>query len=140
MLVSFHRIVKQTMILSDGLELPAGTHICMPSGPVGVDEDILQNADKFDGFRWLREEKGAASFVSTGPTNLHFGLGRYACPGRYFAAYSIKAIISRLLLDYDFKFGDTQHGRPKNTTIGVRNMPNIQAEIWFRKRQAGSTR
>ncbi|KAL8689119.1 MAG: hypothetical protein Q9218_005131 [Villophora microphyllina] len=133
--VSFHRIVKETMTLSDGLRLPAGTHICMPSGPVAIDRDIVDNADTFDGFRWFRENKSTATFVAVSPTNLHFGLGRYACPGRFFASYMIKATLSCMLLDYDFKFGDDQQGRPKNMILGDKIMPNLQTDIWVRRRR-----
>ena len=32
--VSFHRVVKHDLTLSDGLFLPKGTHICMAAGPI----------------------------------------------------------------------------------------------------------
>ncbi|KAL8722764.1 MAG: hypothetical protein Q9225_000825 [Loekoesia sp. 1 TL-2023] len=134
--LSFHRVVKQTMTLSDGLKLTAGTHICMASGPVSIDSDFLQNANEFDGFRWLQGSTSIASFVSTGPTSLHFGLGRYVCPGRFFAVYILKGILSRILLDYEFKFSDDQRGRPKNIIIGDKIAPNMSTSMWFRKRPA----
>ena len=124
------------MTLSDGLKLPAGTHICMPSGPISVDKDIIPDADQFNGLRWFRENKSTATFVSAGPTSLHFGLGRYACPGRYFAAYVLKGILSRILLDCEFKFSESQQCRPKNMIIGDKIAPNLFTEMWFRRRRA----
>ena len=132
--VSFNRIVKEPMTLSDGLRLAQGTHICMPSGPISMDSTIVPNAETFDGFRWAREKRGTAAFVNTSPTNLHFGIGRYACPGRFFAVYMIKAILSRILLDCDFKFESRQKGRPKNILIGDKVIPNIHVKVLFRKR------
>ncbi|KAI9728828.1 MAG: hypothetical protein M1834_007215 [Cirrosporium novae-zelandiae] len=132
--LSFHRIVKEDMTLSDGLKLSKGTHICMASGPISTDPEIVQDPEVFDGFRWSKENKGTSSFVSTGPTGMHFGLGRYACPGRFFASYVIKAILARILLDYDFKFGPGQEGRPKNIVIGDKIVPNYTTEVFFRKR------
>ncbi|MCJ1243265.1 hypothetical protein MMC30_000462 [Trapelia coarctata] len=132
--LSFHRIVKEPMTLSDGLQLAEGTHICMPSGPISMDNDVVPNAEAFDGFRWYREKKTTAAFVNTSATNLHFGLGKYACPGRFFAVYMIKAILSRILLDYEFKFDDTQHQRPKNILIGDKVVPDVYKAVFFRRR------
>ncbi|KAL2002672.1 hypothetical protein VTN02DRAFT_6207 [Thermoascus thermophilus] len=133
--LSFHRVVKEPITLSDGLELPKGTHICMASGPIGMDPDIVQDPEVFDGFRWFRDHKSSSSFISIGPTRVHFGLGRHACPGRFFAAYSMKAILSRILLDYDFKFEPGQAGRPKNTVFGDAIVPNMTTSVLFRKRR-----
>lgn len=127
-------MVKEPITLSDGRKLPVGTHICMPSGPISMDNAIVPNAGTFDGFRWHGEKKSTASFVNTNPTNLHFGIGKYACPGRFFAAYMIKAILSRILLDYDFKFEDGQTGRPENMLIGDKVLPNLETKVFFRRR------
>lgn len=122
------------MTLSDGLRLPQGTHICMPSGPISMDSDIIADAEVFDGYRWFRQGKPTSAFVNTSATNLHFGLGRYACPGRFFASYMMKAILSRLLLHYDFKFDESQRGRPKNLPIGDKLLPNMDTRILFKRR------
>lgn len=106
----------------------------MASGPIGTDPEIVQDPDVFDGFRWFREDKSSSSFISIGPTRVHFGLGRHACPGRFFAAYSMKAVLSRILLDYDFKFEPGQVGRPKNTVFGDAIVPNTTTSVLFRKR------
>lgn len=44
--------------------------------------EVGENADEFDGRRWLKKGKPAAM---TGISHLAFGLGRWACPGRFFA-------------------------------------------------------
>lgn len=173
--VSFHRIVKEPLTLSDGLLLPPGTHICFPSGPLSKDPAFIENPQVFDGFRWCQDlsernalnpaangtnhvskddglEKEAnekrsnrnmvrstsTSFVSLSPANMHFGFGRQACPGRFFAANTIKAIMSRIIMEYDLKFEDSQVGcRPRNIVVGEHIFPNTKSAVLFRKREIG---
>ena len=160
--VSFHRIVKEPLTLSDGLHLPEGTHICFPSGPISKDPSFVANPDAFDGFRWcldpgdrfaLVESKDtvdngskkrqttsmtqstSTSFVSISVTNMHFGAGRQACPGRFFAANTIKAILSRIIMDYEFRFDKGFSGRrPPNLLVGEHILPNTSTPVLFRKR------
>jgi cytochrome P450 len=133
--VSFQRIVKQPITLSDGLYLPIGTHICMPAHPMSMDRTIIPNAEQFDGFRWFKEGLNASSFVNTNPTHMHFGLGKYACPGRFFAVIIMKIILSRLLQKYDFKFEDGQKGRPASLSLDVGMIPDPAVKVMFRKRE-----
>ncbi|KAJ5795187.1 hypothetical protein N7457_001786 [Penicillium paradoxum] len=158
--LSFHRIVKEPITLSDGLTLPVETHVCFPSGPISKDDAFIPNPSVFDGFRWCQDpsdrfaltpelngstEKGQAEkpassshFVSITPAHMHFGFGRQACPGRFFAANTLKAILSRIILDYEFKFVDGLEGkRPANLVVGEHILPSMSAEMLFRKRPVG---
>lgn len=173
--VSFHRIVKEPLTLSDGLLLPKGTHVCFPSGPMSKDPVFIDNPDIFDGFRWCQdpndrnalnrtangtthaskehnsEKPGirkqynsnqvpstSTSFVTISPANMHFGFGRQACPGRFFAAITIKAIMSRIIMDYELKFEESQAGRrPSNIVVGEHIFPNTHSAVLFRKRDIG---
>ncbi|KAJ5573750.1 uncharacterized protein N7459_008177 [Penicillium hispanicum] len=162
--VSFHRIVKESLTLSDGIQLPRGTHICFPSGPISKDPAFITNPKVFDGFRWCPDPKDrhalvgaddasstdtgsekqhptslapstSTSFVSISASNMHFGVGRQACPGRFFAANTIKAILSRIIMDYEFKFDDDFTGRrPANFLVGEHILPNTSTPVLFRKR------
>ncbi|KAJ5293544.1 cytochrome P450 [Penicillium antarcticum] len=132
--LSFHRVVKHDLTLSDGLFLPNGTHICMAAGPISRDPDVMSDPDAFDAFRFVKENRPTSGFVSTGVSNMHFGLGRYACPGRFFAAFVMKAILSRFIADYDFRFAPDQKERPKNMVIGDKIVPNVSTPIFIRKR------
>lgn len=173
--VSFHRIVKEPLTLSDGLLIPKGAHVCFPSGPMSKDPAFIDNPDAFDGFRWCQEPSDrnalhptangtthankehaggklcngkqsssklvpstSTSFVNISPANMHFGFGRQACPGRFFAANTIKAIMSRIIMDYELKFEDSQAGhRPANIVVGEHIFPNTHAAVLFRKRDIG---
>nr|Q9C449.1 RecName: Full=Cytochrome P450 monooxygenase paxP; AltName: Full=Paxilline synthesis protein P [Penicillium paxilli]AAK11528.1 PaxP [Penicillium paxilli] len=132
--LSFHRVVKKDLTLSDGLFLPKGTHICMAAGPISKDPDVVSDPDTFDAFRFVKQRTATSGFVSTGPNNMHFGLGRYACPGRFFAAFVIKLILSRFLMDYDFKFETEHKERPKNLLIGDKIVPNVATPILIKRR------
>lgn len=133
--VSTHRMVMEKMVLSDGLVLEKGTHICFPSKPMGMDDSIVEDALTFNGFRWCEDpEARSTSLVSISPSNMHFGYGRQACPGRFFAANTTKAVLSRLIADYDFKFEDDNAKRPRNLTLGEQIMPNMHTKILLKKR------
>ncbi|GFF25551.1 ent-kaurene oxidase [Aspergillus lentulus] len=133
--LSTHRMVMEKMVLSDGLVLEKGTHICFPSKPMGMDDSIIEDALTFKGFRWCEDpEARSTSLVSISPSNMHFGYGRQACPGRFFAANTNKAILSRLIADYEFKFEDDNNRRPRNLTLGEQIMPNMHAKILLKKR------
>lgn len=106
----------------------------MPSGPISMDDEIVPSAKTFDAFRWFREGKSTSAFVHTSPTNLHFGIGKFACPGRFFASHMIKIILARILQEYDFKFEDTQSVRPQNILIGDKVVPDVYARVLFNKR------
>lgn len=44
--------------------------------------DFTQDPDEFNAMRWVGTRKSAAT---VGPGYLAFGLGRWACPGRFLA-------------------------------------------------------
>ncbi|KAH2375465.1 hypothetical protein KXV98_006616 [Aspergillus fumigatus] len=133
--LSTHRMVMETMVLSDGLVLEKGTHICFPSKPMGMDDSIIEDALTFRGFRWCEDpEARSTSLVSISPSNMHFGYGRQACPGRFFAANTNKAILGRLIADYEFKFEGDNNKRPRNLTLGEQIMPNMHTKILLKKR------
>ncbi|KAJ5181178.1 Small-subunit processome Utp12 [Penicillium cf. griseofulvum] len=161
--LNFHRIVKEPITLHDGLVLPVETHICFAAGPISKDDAFLKNPIAFDGFRWCHNPQdrfvltpelagpamsngagekmqakkpiSSAHFVSITNSNMHFGFGVQACPGRFFAANTLKAILSRLILDYEFKFVKDLGGkRPANLVVGEHILPSMSTEMLFRKR------
>lgn len=73
-------------------------------------------------------------FTSIGDTNTNFGLGRHACPGRFFAAAEAKMILAHLLLRYDIKLREGQ-GRPSPMMFMMTKCPSPTAEVLFRRRR-----
>jgi len=153
----------QPILLHDGLTLPKGIHVCLAAGPISKDPNFVPSPMTFDGFRWCKKPEdryaltpelatsalsngdipdqddealnAPASFVTVTATNMGFGYGRQACPGRFFAANTMKAILSRLILDYEFKFVEGKDGkRPANLVVGEHILPSMTSEVLFRKK------
>ncbi|KAJ6567533.1 cytochrome P450 [Mycena sp. CBHHK59/15] len=129
---------------SDGTFIPFGSFVYVSGRPVHHDPVFYDHPDVFDGFRFskMREEKAQAPdspifsrhMVSTGMDHLVFGHGRHACPGRFFAATELKAMLAHVLLNYDVK-AETEGVRPLDDDFGMMSMPNPRANIMIRKRQ-----
>ncbi|KOS19888.1 Ent-kaurene oxidase [Escovopsis weberi] len=133
---TFRRIVRKPIVLSDGYELKPGQQIGMAAKNLGMDRELLgATAETFEPTRWASEKLASGSFSHSSSSNLNFGLGRYACPGRFFASYMIKAIISRFLIEYDFKLESGETTRPANMVQGDKIFPNRDAVILFRRRK-----
>jgi len=117
-ITGFGRYVRKPITLSNGQYIPAGVIIECPVDAIHFDQDTYSDADKFDGFRYYRlrqtgntTEHAHSQFVSSNERDLAFGYGKHACPGRFFAANEIKIILSRMLLEYDFKMPDGRTDR-----------------------------
>ncbi|KAF7345575.1 hypothetical protein MVEN_01576200 [Mycena venus] len=146
-------VAKDGFTFSDGMTLPHGATVMVPSGAMQLDEDIYPQAEVFDGFRFSRmrealprddaagEGEGPSLFnrhmVSTAPDHLVFGHGRHACPGRFFAATELKAMLAHILINYDIK-AETEGVRPPDTILVLYKTPSRTGKIWIRKRARGS--
>ncbi|KAJ5708917.1 hypothetical protein N7493_010251 [Penicillium malachiteum] len=74
-------------------------------------------------------------FVDITAPSMHFGAGFQACPGRHFASCSIKAVFSKIIMDYDFKYEDGRDNRkPASMWVGEQILPNTSTPVMFRKR------
>jgi cytochrome P450 len=137
--VAFNRIVKEPFTLSDGVQLPKGTHVAVASAPILMDPAVVPDPEKFDPFRSYRKrlEPGEGNrhlFAMTDKDHLHFGHGKYSCPGRFFAINEIKMIMCRLLLEYDFAYPENQ-GRPVNMTADENIYPDPAAKLLIKRRK-----
>jgi cytochrome P450 len=126
--------------LSNGQYIPAGVNIEVPSAAIHTDEANYPDGKTFDGFRHSKtRQDGTASdrarsqFVSTNESNLNFGYGRHACPGRFFAANEIKLILSRLILDYDMKMPGDATERHAQLEIGKNSIPHPGKTIMLKR-------
>ncbi|KAJ8475230.1 hypothetical protein ONZ51_g6703 [Trametes cubensis] len=140
--ISVMRKAKKDVILSDGTHIPQGTLLAAAATPMHRDEALYDNAHVFDPFRFARqrhaEGEGAKhQYVNTSADYVPFGHGKHACPGRFFAATELKAMLAYIVLNYDMKFdGDSR--RPENMYWGPVVIPSPSARILFRKRQTSS--
>ncbi|KAL4886235.1 cytochrome P450 [Aspergillus karnatakaensis] len=148
-----HRTAKQPITFPDGFHLPEGTYFVFASGPLSIDPSIVRSPETFDGYRWCYDhlQHGRASnrpiayqsLVTLNESNLHFGYGREACPGRFFGAHTAKALLSRLLVEYELQILDEEWFskylsdgipvRPWNIRNGEHIMPNPFTKVMIRK-------
>ena len=82
--VTMTRLALRPFTFSNGVTVPTGTLIAVPTGPIHKDGEIYPNPDEFDGFRFakLRERDGDAvarhQAHSTSVDHVTFGYGRHA--------------------------------------------------------------
>ena len=136
--VGFKRKVRVPMTLSDGFHLPKNSTFFMAIGPPAQDEAVTPNPRIFEGFRHFNDrlkprQNNLHQFITTDQSSMHFGHGKYACPGRFFASNVIKLILGHLLSEYEFRFPNGQ-GRPRNIEVLEYIFPDPKAQILFRKR------
>lgn len=140
-LLTFNRVYHQPIALSNGVTLPPGTRVAVPAHAMLQDADHVPGPappEEFDGFRYFRLRGDPANaqrymFAMTDSGSMVWGYGKYACPGRFYAANEIKMILGHLLLKYDFSFKDGQ-GRPENFTIDGDMYPDRSARLVVRER------
>ena len=138
-LVAFNRVAMESLKLSDGITIPKGTHFVVPSADPLMDATIIPDPSKFDPLRCYRkrlepDEANRHQYTMTTNTELHFGHGRFSCPGRFFAAVELKLILSHLLRHYELKLPPGGE-RPVNQVADDNIFPNVEAVLLIRRRQ-----
>ncbi|CAK5271274.1 unnamed protein product [Mycena citricolor] len=139
-------IGKDGFTFSDGINVPRGSFIYVSAKPIHYDANLHENPRVFNGFRYsqLRDEKADKHTVEEGIFNSHmittsmehltFGHGKHACPGRFFAATEIKAMLAHILVNFDIK-AEVPGVHPPSDEHGMVAVPNQKAGIFVRKRQ-----
>ncbi|KAF7303509.1 Cytochrome P450 [Mycena indigotica] len=145
---------------SDGTTIPHGAFLSFAGLSSHTDPAHYENSSEFDGFRFSRmREEGPVNgngkrrgvidnddddtspkvfnrqMVATTPEHIVFGHGRHACPGRFFAATELKAMLAHILIEYDIEaLVPGEAGRPKDLEFGVLRMPSSTGAMRIRKR------
>ncbi|KAI1787001.1 cytochrome P450 [Ganoderma leucocontextum] len=142
-LVSMLRQAAKDITLSDGARVPKGTLVQAAAYPLHRDDSYLENAKTFDPFRYahMRSVGGESSkhcqSPTTSPDYIPFGHGQHACPGRYFAANTLKAILAHIIVNYDLKLGGDGSRPPDRYLVG-HVLPAPGGRVLFKKRVEGS--
>ncbi|KAF9269386.1 cytochrome P450 [Marasmius fiardii PR-910] len=136
--VGLKRVTVKDFTFSDGTVVPANTLIGAASyatlhNPAVYTSPKDFNATRFSDLR-TRDGEGIKHQMVT-PTNewVVFGIGKHACPGRFFAVNELKAMLSHILLTYDVRVEDDQF--PPSDFYAGSSSPNTKAKVMFRKRQ-----
>lgn len=131
--------------MSDGTTLPQGTLALAPADAISFDPNFYPDPGRFDGLRFykLRQlaegsgrvgDKVRHQFVATSKTQVQFGLGRHAYPGRWFAGHIIKLVVASALLRYDLKFRDGEE-KLKTFLFQTTNIPHPKTRILVRRKR-----
>ena len=138
-----NRVAVKDFTFSDGTVIPAGTTVGVSIHKVHFNEKVYEDPMTFDPFRYVKmkeaaERKGETDkrfdMVTTSVDGLQFGIGRHACPGRFFAASELKLMLAHVVVTYDVKL-EKEGIRPPDKWFGVNCIPNTTAEVLFRKRR-----
>ncbi|KAF5000635.1 hypothetical protein FDECE_11172 [Fusarium decemcellulare] len=126
---------EDSITLSDGISIPKGAHITIPTYHMRDPEVFGETADRFDGHRFLRMrqrsgEENRWQYVSTSPECLSFGHGTHACPGRFFASNEIKIAMVQLLLNFDWRVAE----KPPESIFASRFVPDPATLVAYRSR------
>ena len=138
--VSFKRMVKEPITLSDGLVLPKDTYICVVNT-----SSIGREEEPFDGYRYTRKrDQGNAGatlprnqYSSTDKDHITFGHGRFACPGRFVASVEIKLVLAAMLERYDLAFDQEGQSstRPPNLHVLELGFQDPRVKVYVRERE-----
>ncbi|OAL29793.1 hypothetical protein AYO20_09085 [Fonsecaea nubica] len=118
-LTSYQRRVMQPLTLSNGMRIPRGATLVIPTGAINMDGQYFESPEQFDGFRFYRKRSESEDnakkhqLVTVGKYDLAWGYGRHACPGRFLADIVMKLIMIEFLTRYDVKY-PTSRARPEN--------------------------
>ncbi|KAL8729321.1 MAG: hypothetical protein Q9166_004818 [cf. Caloplaca sp. 2 TL-2023] len=151
--LSFNRKLQTSYTIpssSPPQTLPKDSYIAVAAGAISSSESVYESPGTFDGFRFHRMRTGPGGsaqshqFVTTGLESMTFGHGRFACPGRFFASNESKIILALLLLKYEVRFEDAEHGgpsekgaevtRPKNMIFADACFPDPDVKVLFKRR------
>ncbi|KAG9286062.1 hypothetical protein G9A89_022739 [Geosiphon pyriformis] len=115
--------------LSNGYQIPPKRTVWCDLLSVKESEEYHgSDPTKFDPRRYLNKNS-STTLVSR--TYLPFGLGRHACPGRFFAMTNIKLLLSMIIRNYKVSF--VGGAKPKKTVFEGRLLPSSDGVI-FEKR------
>ncbi|THU84571.1 cytochrome P450 [Dendrothele bispora CBS 962.96] len=137
-LTSINRYTLDNYTFADGTFIPKGTVVASSMYSTHLDEKIYPNAHTFDPWRFVnssgKSDTGKA-YTVTSAEFLSFGAGKHVCPGRFFAANELKAMLAHIVITYDVKFEAKANGvRPPNEYVGTSVIPNTTAHVLFCRR------
>ena len=118
--------------MADGFHIPKGAFVGIPSMP------LPESEMPFDGLRYYKESietnQLQRQFTTLDADHAQFGIGRYACPGRYMASMQIKFVVARLFMNYDLKFPGEQ-GIPKVVALMEFCLRDPEAKTMVKERK-----
>lgn len=141
-------MAKEGLTAPDGTHIPYGAEVATCSHGIHHDAANYTNPNEYDPLRYVRQRndidesdskntqqhlrKANLAMVSTNEEFHSFGLGKHACPGRFFAANELKLLLAYMVMNYDI---EPLKERPGNTWVGTTMLPPTKACINVRRRE-----
>ncbi|CAG8582110.1 6033_t:CDS:10 [Ambispora leptoticha] len=91
------KVVVDRFIFSNGYQIPKGRQVQIYAKSIRLDESLHGTPLEFTGFRYVGKKSSSTKITRD---IYHFGLGRHACPGRFFAVDVMKVVVSGILARY----------------------------------------
>ena len=135
----FRDVTAGEVEIGSGLRVGTGARMVFPTQNVHLDPDNYTEPTKFDAFRFSRpfeeggrrEDRERELITTTTLTFLPFGYGRHACPGRWFAAQTMKQALAYLVLNYEVELVGK---RIKRQALLNTMVPPVDAQIRIRRK------
>ncbi|XMA17447.1 hypothetical protein WAI453_010238 [Rhynchosporium graminicola] len=135
---SFRRKVLLPITLTNGTILPVGSYVSAPLLAISIAPSIYgPSSETFSGFRFYNHQPHSDSkqppsqLTSTTSTSPFFGLGKHACPGRFFAALEAKLLLVEMLRRYEFRLKEGE-GRPRDVVFNSLRIVKPGGEVLVR--------
>ncbi|KAL9715653.1 hypothetical protein Ac2012v2_000096 [Leucoagaricus gongylophorus] len=132
--VMTRRLAMSDFSFSDGTFIPKGTNFVVAGRGINQDERYYENPQEFQGFRFADKDPLKWQMTAINSEFMLFGIGRSACPGRFFAVAEMKTVIAQILLNYDIKLTEEKAGRPQSLHVAGLVHPSRTAKISLKKR------
>ncbi|KAF2726748.1 cytochrome P450 [Polyplosphaeria fusca] len=136
------RKVKKTVKLPSGAVIPPNNLIAVPQQAMARNPALFPEPDTFDGRRFLPENEhiratqAVTKLTDVKYSYMYWGPPRKPCPGRWYASYTLKAVLVHILMNYDFKQENEKARKYFLWTTAILPLPTTR--ILFRKRDASN--
>lgn len=94
-------ISKENIILSNGVIIRPGESVYINTYANHIDPTVQKTIDDLKEYKPFRFINTGKNSTKIGDDFLTFGMGKHACPGRWFAVQEIKTLISYIIRQYE---------------------------------------
>ncbi|KAL8729916.1 MAG: hypothetical protein Q9181_004831 [Wetmoreana brouardii] len=130
----------QGYTFADGFSVRKGDIVCTPLRAMGHDASVVDQPHLFRPERHLTLDSSPShrmtgtEYTANTPHYPFWGLGKEACPGRFYIALVIKSVLAHMLHNYEFRLADDKT-EPMAFTWRTTRIPSRRNFLLVRKRE-----